>query len=111
MSADGTWNLMLQTPMGPQKGVLTLTTDSGSLGGTLSTSMGNLPLTDGTVDGDHLTWKAKMTAPMPMDLAFAASISGDAISGTVKMGPMGESAFEGTRGSHGPQSPPATEGA
>lgn len=97
MSADGIWNVTLQTPMGEQKGVLTLTSEGGSLEGTLDTSMGNLPLTDGKVSGDHLTWQTKMTKPMPMNLKFTADVSGDTISGTFKMGLMGKSAFEGTR--------------
>ena len=97
MSADGTWNTTMNTPMGAQNGTLTLATDGGTLTGKLSGPQGDIDLTDGTVDGDALTWKAAITAPMPMTLEFAATVEGDNISGNVKLGAFGDATFTGTR--------------
>ena len=97
MSADGTWNNTMNTPMGAQNGTLTLATDGGTLTGKLSGPQGDIDLTDGTVDGDALTWKAAITAPMPMTLEFAATVDGDNISGNVKLGAFGDATFTGTR--------------
>ena len=56
-----------------------------------------MELNDGAVDGDTLTWKADMTSPMPMTLEFTASVSGDEITGSVKLGAFGAATFSGTR--------------
>ena len=56
-----------------------------------------MAIENGAVDGDTLTWKAAITSPMPMTLEFSASVDGDAITGTVKLGAFGEAEFSGTR--------------
>jgi hypothetical protein len=97
MSADGTWTTVMNTPMGAQNGTMTLATDGGSLSGKLSGPQGDIDLTDGTVDGNSLTWKADITSPMAMTLEFSATVDGDEISGDVKLGAMGNATFTGTR--------------
>jgi hypothetical protein len=97
MSADGTWNTTINTPMGAQNGTMTLTTDGGSLTGKLSSPAGDIDIEDGAADGDTLTWKAAMTQPMPMTLEFSATVDGDNISGDVKLGAFGNATFSGTR--------------
>lgn len=97
MSADGTWNTVMNTPMGAQNGTMTLTTDGGTLTGKLSGPQGDIELADGTVDGDALAWKADITSPMAMTLEFSATVDGDAMSGDVKLGAFGNATFTGTR--------------
>jgi len=97
MSADGTWNTTINTPMGAQNGTLTLQTSGATLTGKMAGAQGEIQLTDGTVDGNNLTWKAAMTSPMPMTLEFSAAVDGDKISGTVKLGAFGNASFSGTR--------------
>ncbi|MEJ2090158.1 MAG: hypothetical protein P8Y69_17195 [Gammaproteobacteria bacterium] len=96
-SADGTWNTTMNTPMGAQNGTLTLATDGNTLTGKLSSPQGEIDLEDGTVDGDALSWKANITSPMAMTLEFSATVSGDEISGDVKLGAFGNATFSGTR--------------
>ncbi len=97
MSADGTWNVAMNTPMGTQNGVLTLAVDGDSLSGNMSGPQGKIELTDGKVEGDSYSWNAAMTTPMPMTLEFSAKVEGDNISGDVKLGAFGTSTFTGTR--------------
>jgi len=97
MSADGTWNTTINTPMGAQNGTLTLQTSGGTLTGKMAGAQGEILLTDGKADGDNLSWKAQMTSPMPMVLEFTATVDGDKISGNVKLGAFGNATFSGTR--------------
>jgi len=97
MSADGTWNTTMNTPMGAQQGTLELTADGGTLTGKLGGPQGEIEIQDGTVDGDSLAWKADITSPMAMTLEFTATVSGDEISGDVKLGSFGNATFTGTR--------------
>jgi hypothetical protein len=97
MSADGSWNTTMNTPMGAQNATLTLVSDGNALTGNMSGPQGEMELEDGAIDGDTLTWKASITTPMAMTLEFTASVSGDEISGSVKLGAFGDATFSGTR--------------
>lgn len=96
-SVDGTWNTTMNTPMGAQQGTLTLVTSGDDLTGKLAGPQGEIDITDGKVDGDKATWKAKLTSPMPMTLEFDAEVNGDDIKGNVKLGAFGNATFSGTR--------------
>ena len=50
MSADGTWNTTINTPMGAQNGTLTLTSDGATLTGKMSGPQGDM-----AVSYTHLT--------------------------------------------------------
>ncbi len=98
MSADGTWNTTMNTPMGAQNGTLTLATDGGTLTGKLSSPQGEIDIDEGgTVDGNNLTFTASVTSPMAMTLEFSAEVDGDEIKGSVKLGAFGNADFTGTR--------------
>lgn len=97
MSADGTWNTTMNTPMGAQRATLELTTNGGALSGVMKSPMGSLEFNDGTVDGNDLAWTVEMAQPMPMTLEFAATVDGDTLKGEVKMGSFGTASIEGTR--------------
>lgn len=97
MSVDGTWNTTMNTPMGAQNGTLVLNSNGGDLSGKLSGPQGEIEISDGKVDGDHATWKAQVTSPMALTLEFDATVSGDEISGNVKLGAFGNASFKGTR--------------
>lgn len=96
-NADGTWNTTMNTPMGAQQGTLTLATSGDEISGKLAGPQGEIDIVDGKVEGELLTWKAKLTSPMPMTLEFDAKVEGDNISGNVKLGAFGNATFSGTR--------------
>ena len=98
MAVDGTWKLIVNTPMGTQESTLTLDTAGGALSGTQTApNGGGAPIEDGTVSGNDVTWKASITRPMPMTLQFSGTVDGDTISGTVRLGMFGSANFTGTR--------------
>jgi hypothetical protein len=98
MAADGKWELTINTPLGQQLSTLTLTASGDALSGTQSASTGDgRPIEDGKVAGDNLSWKASITKPMPMTLEFSATVQGDSMTGSVKLGPFGMQSFHGVR--------------
>ena len=97
MSADGSWNITLNSPMGAQDAVLTLVTDGTSLSGSMAGPQGTQEFAGGKVDGDNLEWTIDMTSPMPMKLEVTGAVAGDEISGDVKLGSFGNATFSGNR--------------
>ena len=97
MSVDGTWDITTDTPMGAQKGTLSLATDGGTLTGKMSGAQGEIEIEDGTVDGDDISYKFSFTSPMAITIEVTASIDGDNISGSAKLGAFGNATITGSR--------------
>lgn len=98
MSADGTWKLSMQTPIGERKSTLALQTAGGALTGKLTGEEGNATdIYEGKLDGSNASWKADINTPMPLTLAFSGTVDGDKISGTVSAGAIGSWPFSGTK--------------
>ena len=98
MSADGTWNITVQTPMGAQTSTVELASDGASLTGTQSGNGESGPIYDGSLDGDVATWKVDITRPLSMTVTFTATpCNGDSISGTAAAGMFPPSPFTGSR--------------
>ena len=96
-NVDGTWDIVIKSPMGNQAGTLTVRSSGSTFTGTMSGSMGTTQVKDGTVDGDALTWKFDVTVPMPLVLDCKATVSGDSMTGTVTAGAFGSFPLTGTR--------------
>lgn len=96
MAVNGKWNLTIKTPMGDQKGVLTLKQEGDALTGDMSGAMGAVPIENGKVEGGSLKWHAKVTSPMPITLEFDGKLDGGNIAGSVKLGAFGSSTFSGS---------------
>lgn len=97
MSADGNWDITMNTPMGAQNAKLELHSDGAVLTGRMTSHQGDADVQDGTVDGNSLSWKADITTPISMTLEFSATLDGDSISGSVKLGAFGTASFSGSR--------------
>jgi hypothetical protein len=98
MSVDGTWKITLETPLGARSATLTLASAGSALNGTMSGDAGSTEIYDGKVDGDQISFKADVTQPMPLTLAFSATVNGGALSGSVALGMFGDAPLSGTRG-------------
>ena len=97
MSADGTWNLTMETPMGERRSTLTLSTAGGTLTGTQEAEGNTTDIADGTANGNDLSWKVSITNPMPLTLTFSGTVDGNSLTGTADTGMFGSFPFEGTR--------------
>ena len=95
-SFAGTWEVVVESPVGkqPAKGVYAV--EGGKITGTQSSSQGSLDV-QGTVDGSHAKWSGTAYVPFPITLEFDVMLDGDAFSGTVKSGPFGTFPVTGTR--------------
>ena len=94
---DGAWDVSIKSPMGEQKGVMTIASDGGSFTGKMVGAMGELDVEDGAVDGDTLNWSVKIKVPMPMTLTYEAKVEGDSMTGTAKAGVFGKFPMTATR--------------
>jgi hypothetical protein len=99
---QGRWNITLKTPMGDKSGVLDLKTDGSILTGSLSDADHHAAISDGKVEGNRLSWSAKITQPMRMNFKFTAVVEDDRISGAAKH-LLGKATFTGTRASNSPE--------
>lgn len=97
MALGGTYECVTQTPLGPQKGLLTIVPDGDAFTGNITGDLGSMDIAGGAITGNTLRWRMKMTSPMPMDLDCEATVEGDALTGTVKAGMFGTMTLNGTR--------------
>jgi hypothetical protein len=95
-AADGNWKITINTPMGAQEVTAEIKTSGDTFTGKTSGRMGDSEVS-GKVDGDTLTWSANITQPMPMTLEFSATVSGDSMTGNVKLGAFGNAPLSGVR--------------
>lgn len=94
MAVHGKYDIVVQSPMGPQPSTLEINADGS---GTQSAQGRSQPIADGKIDGNSIAWKNSITTPFPMTLEFAGTVDGDNISGNVKAGSFGSFPFSGKR--------------
>ena len=99
MSVAGTYDTVVKSPMGEQKGTFTVVPgdDGNTFTGSMAGGMGSMDVKDGKIDGDTLTWAMDMTMPMPMTLNCTANVNGDQLTGTVNAGAFGDMPLTGQR--------------
>ncbi|MDE1467029.1 hypothetical protein [Aurantiacibacter sp. D1-12] len=95
----GTYDFTVSTPMGEQSGTMTVNPndDGTKFDGTLTGTLGTMPISDGTISGNTLTWQMKMNMPLPMTLNCEAIVDGDNVAGSIDAGMMGKMALKATR--------------
>ncbi len=94
--AHGKWNVTIKTPVGDRSGVLDLRVEGNKLTGSFSDGEHHADLSDGRIDGNRLSWSAKIDKPMRLSLKFNAVVDDDRISGRAKH-MLGSAIFSGTR--------------
>lgn len=97
MSADGTWYVEVDTPMGKQAATYELHTQGQTLTGVVTSSYGTAQLSGGRVRGNDLSWSIQFPQPYPMSLDFKTRVNGDTMSGSVTAGQFGTAPVVGRR--------------
>ena len=99
MSVAGTYDTVVKSPMGDQKGTFTVVPgdDGNTFTGSMAGGMGSMDVKDGKINGNELTWAMDMTVPMPMTLNCTATVNGDQMTGTVNAGAFGDMPLTGQR--------------
>ena len=93
---DGTWDVVVKSPLGDQKITVEIKTDGATFTGSGTGAMGAAEIT-GEVSGNTLTWKQQVSVPMPMTLDMSATVDGDTMTGSVGAGAFGSFPLTGTR--------------
>jgi len=95
----GTYDFVVNSPMGEQKGTMTVepNADGSGFTGSLNGSLGAMDIDNGTISGNTLSWKMKMNMPLPMTLDCEATVDGDDVTGTIDAGMMGKMPMTATR--------------
>jgi hypothetical protein len=97
VTADGNWNLVVETPTGERRATLSLKADGGTLTGSQMADGNMAEIFDGILNGNQLSWKVSISDPMPLTLEFNGTVDGDEVTGSVTLGNFGSSSFSGTR--------------
>ncbi|MGR3503625.1 hypothetical protein [Pseudaestuariivita sp.] len=87
------FDITISSPLGETPARITWDASSGEMRG----KGGSGPMEALSHTGDALSFKVAIDRPMPMTMKFAGTIDGDAVSGTVKFGPIAKGTFAGTR--------------
>lgn len=91
------WDCITKAPFGEQQSVFTIVRDGTSFTGSNVAPIGELPVIDGRVEGNVLTWKMPTDKPMKMTLVGKAIVNGDMLVGSITMGAFGKASVTGTR--------------
>jgi hypothetical protein len=93
---QGKWKITIDTPLGEKSGVLELLVSGNTLTGSLSDADHHVAITDGRIEGEQLSWRAKITRPMSLSFKFTAIVTEGRISGAARH-MLGTATFSGTR--------------
>lgn len=97
VKVDGIWNLSVQTPIGKQNVKLTIKSDGNTFEGALDGGEGRNEITDGTIDGSSIFFRATIKRPVKVKVSYKAKIEGDSLTGTAKTPLLPTINFSGTR--------------
>lgn len=94
---EGIWNLVVQSPVGPQPAVLELKREGDRYVGTQSGGGQSSPISDFKVEGTKVSWVNQITSPMKLKVQFNGEIGKGTIAGKAKAGFMGTYNFTATK--------------
>jgi hypothetical protein len=97
LSISSEWDVVVASPIGQQKSLLTLIVNGSTVTGTDAGSMGTWELKDGKASGNQLSWAADITKPMAMRVETEVTVDGDKLEGFVKAGAFGKFKLTGTK--------------
>jgi hypothetical protein len=97
MSFKGKWAIQVNAPLGVQTFELTADEQGNLLTGTVTNGEGTQEIFNGKVDGDEASWDLTIQKPLKVTVSFSASLDGDEIFGSARIGVLGSAKFTGER--------------
>ena len=94
-SADGDWDMVLKTPMGPQAMMAHFDTQGSALSGYLESPEGRQDFAGGSFENGQIRFDLKVEKPMKITLKYDLAVTADAIAGKCKMGMFGSAKVTG----------------
>lgn len=94
---EGTWNVVVKGPTGPQPATLVLERSGATFTGSQSGQGSTSPIADFKRDGNAISWCNHITKPMKLKVEFRGEIAGNTITGKAKAGFMGSYPFTATK--------------
>ena len=102
-TVSGTWTGTYGTPGGPRPLNLILKVDGTKVSGTAKRETGDLPIV-GNIKGDSVIFGYTITYnEHPLEMGFAAKVTGDVMKGVVDFAGQGQDVFEAKRASAPPK--------
>lgn len=96
-SVTGKWNIQVQMGANPMALTGQLTQTGEAVAGTITTMLGDLPVT-GTMAGSALTLKFSAQTPQgPLDVTMNGTVTGNSIAGKSTLAGLGEADWSATR--------------
>jgi hypothetical protein len=93
----GTWELMVESPMGTRPSDAVFTQTGETLGGKMVSPRGETPLT-GTLKGDAIAFGINVNVQgQSLQIDYTGTVTGDTMSGTVVFGSFGDGKWTGKR--------------
>ena len=92
----GKWNIVIQTPVGPQRAVMELQVNGNVVTGKVIAEQGTVAIA-GAVANGRAKMEGKATMPMPITVAYDLTVRDGELSGENANGPFGTFPVSGTR--------------
>jgi imidazolonepropionase-like amidohydrolase len=94
----GTWDVNITTPQGDQAAVMTVNQSGPSFTGTMTSPMGSLEISGGSIEGSRVSWSIAITmGGQSMIINFEGEVEGTRMRGTAQMGEFGSMQFTGEK--------------
>lgn len=97
VALEGTWNVVVKGPTGPQPATLVLERNGDSYTGSQSGQGSSTPIADFKRSGNKVYWVNHVTKPMKIKVEFSGELNGNVLSGKAKAGFMGSYPFTATK--------------
>jgi len=92
----GKWNIVIQSPMGPQKAVMDLKVDGNVVTGKVTAEQGSVDVAGAVKDG-RAKFEGKASMPMPITIQYDVTVKDGELTGDNTNGPFGTFPVSGTR--------------
>lgn len=94
---EGSWDVIIATPIGNLAVVFDITEQNGAVQGTARSDAETVEFLEPVADGNRLTWVQEVTTPMRLKLNFDVTVEGDTMTGTSKAPGIPSSKVTGSR--------------